>query len=114
MIKSVGLKFFVAGFIALFGVSSSLTAAENPLPVQREANTSLRLPQAPPQFGYSLERAFGEVALNQPVCLVSPPGETNRLFVLEKGGNIVVITNLAQPTRTVFMSLNVLQDGESG
>jgi len=42
------------------------------------------------------------------------PGETNRLFILEKGGDIAVITNLASPTRSVFMSLPVVADSESG
>jgi glucose/arabinose dehydrogenase len=51
-----------------------------------------------------------------PVCIASPPGETNRLFVCEHGGNIVVVTNLATPTRTVFMDLTsrVTLSGECG
>src|SRR4051812_8160411 len=82
--------------------------------ITRVPNTSLSLPPSPPQFGYSLAAAFPGVSFSQPVCITSPPGETNRLFVLEKGGNIVVITNLANPNRTVFMSLSVMADGESG
>src|SRR5450432_586869 len=83
--------------------------------LQRVPNTSLiSLPPQPPQFGYTLNNAFPTVSLNQPVCIVSPPQETNRLFILEKTGNIVVITNLAAPNRTVFMSLPVLSDSESG
>jgi glucose/arabinose dehydrogenase len=51
-----------------------------------------------------------------PICITAPPGETNRLFVCEHGGNIVVITNLAAPTRTVFMNLTskVQFSGEAG
>lgn len=51
-----------------------------------------------------------------PICLASPPGETNRLFVCEHGGNIVVITNLAAPTRTIFLNLTskVHFSGEAG
>ena len=51
-----------------------------------------------------------------PVSIASPPGETNRLFVCEHGGNIVVITNLAAPTRTIFMNLTsrVKLSGEAG
>jgi Glucose / Sorbosone dehydrogenase len=30
----------------------------------------------------------------------------NRLFIVEKHGRIVVITNLAAPTRTIFMGLS--------
>lgn len=83
-------------------------------PLERVANTTLQMPATPPQFGYTLNNAFPTVTLSQPVCITSPPGETNRLFILEKGGNIVVITNLAAPNRTVFMSLTVLSDSESG
>lgn len=84
-------------------------------PLQRVPNTTLtNMPPAPPQFGYTLANAFAGLSLSQPVCIASPPGETNRLFILEKGGNIVVITNLASPNRTVFMSLSVLSDSESG
>jgi glucose/arabinose dehydrogenase len=51
-----------------------------------------------------------------PICIASPPGETNRLFVCEHGGNIVVITNLAAPNRTIFMnfSSHVTLSGEAG
>ena len=81
----------------------------------RVANTSLtNLPPTPPQFGYTLDNAFPTVSLSMPVCITSPPQETNRLFILEKTGDIVVITNLANPTRTVFMSLPVVTDSESG
>jgi len=83
-------------------------------PLQRVPNTTLQFPPTPPQFGYTLANAFPTVPLTQPVCITSPPGETNRLFILEKAGNIVVITNLAAPTRTVFMSLTVMSDSESG
>jgi len=72
------------------------------------------MPAAPPQFGYTINNAFPTVSLSGAVCITSPPGETNRLFILERGGNIVVITNLASPTRAVFMSLAVLSDSESG
>ena len=52
----------------------------------------------------------------RPVCIASPPGETNRLFVCEHGGNIIVITNLAAPNRTVFMNMTTRVDetGEAG
>lgn len=83
-------------------------------PLQRVPNTTLQLPPTPRQFGYTLEDAFPTASFNQPVCIASPPGETNRLFILEKEGNIVVITNLAVPNETVFMSLTVLSDSESG
>jgi uncharacterized repeat protein (TIGR03806 family) len=103
----VGLR----AYIFWLAITQVLVAA----PLQRVPNTSLtNLPAQPPQFGYALANAFPSVSLSLPVCITSPPGETNRLFILEKAGNIVVITNLANPTRTVFMSLSVLSDSESG
>lgn len=80
----------------------------------RVANTSLRFPVGVP--GYRATNAFPGLALSQPLSITAPPGETNRLFIVEKGGRIVVITNLAAPTLTVFMNLSgrVLTGGEQG
>ncbi len=62
--------------------------------------------QAATTWGYISTNAFPGLGFTNPVCLASPPGETNRLFVLEKHGRILVITNLANPTRTVFMDIS--------
>src|SRR5437667_1114698 len=85
-------------------------------PVQRVPNTTLKLPAAPPVFGYSVTNAFGSLTFTQPVALATPPGEINRLFVVEKTGRIVVLTNLTNPTRTVFLDIagRVLVGGEQG
>src|SRR3989442_944592 len=56
--------------------------------------------------GYVLTNAFPSLLFTNPVCIASPPGETNRLFVVEKRGRIVVITNLATPTRNIFMDIS--------
>src|SRR3954465_16004801 len=58
----------------------------------------------------------GLPSLSAPVCIASPAGETNRLFICEHVGNIVVVTNLAAPNRTVFMNLTsrVTLSGEAG
>jgi glucose/arabinose dehydrogenase len=58
-----------------------------------------------PISGYALTAAFPGVSFNQPVGIASPPGETNRLFIIEREGVVCVITNLAQPSRTVFLDL---------
>lgn len=74
------------------------------------------LPPQLPRAAYSFVDALPGVVLDQPVATATPPGETNRLFVVEKTGRIVVITNLARPTRTVFANLttNLLTSGEQG
>src|SRR5262249_14656254 len=49
-------------------------------------------------WGYIASNAFPTLVFSNPVSITSPPGETNRLFILEKHGRIIVITNLAAPT----------------
>ncbi|HMP83138.1 MAG TPA: PQQ-dependent sugar dehydrogenase [Verrucomicrobiota bacterium] len=70
-------------------------------------STLTNMPAVPGSFGYTFTNAFpfpGMVFTN-PVCIASAPGETNRLFILEKSGRIIVITNLAAPNRTVFLNM---------
>jgi len=82
----------------------------------REPNSSLALPAEPPLSGLAAVDAFPGLTFVDPVALVSPPGETNRLFVLERTGQIQVITNLANPTKTLFLDIsrNVNPEGEGG
>jgi len=69
-------------------------------------------------WGYKPTNAFPSLIFSNPMCITTPPGETNRLFVVEKHGRIVVITNLASPTRTIFLDLSnrvsVVNSSESG
>lgn len=71
----------------------------------RVGNTSLRLPSTPPTYSYALTNAFGNLTFLNPVCITAPPGEMNRLFILEHAGRVAVITNLALPNRTVFLDI---------
>jgi len=57
-------------------------------------------------WGYVPTNAFPGMVFSNPVCIAAPPGETNRLFVVEKHGRIVVITNLMVPTRSIFMDIS--------
>src|SRR3954463_14820763 len=56
--------------VALFFTALSLAAAELP---------------------YTTEPAFGAQRFNQPVAIVSRPGDKQRIFVLEKPGRIMVL-----------------------
>src|SRR5262245_57100401 len=91
------------GLLTLLAVSASIPAFAAAL--QRVPNTTLQMPLSPPTLGYTTTNAFPGLAFTNPVCFASPPGETNRLFIVEKRGRIVVITNLAAPTRTIFMDI---------
>jgi hypothetical protein len=55
---------------------------------------------------------FPNLSWSYPIDIRSAPGETNRLFIVEETGPIIVLTNLATPTRTVFLDLSsVVADG---
>jgi hypothetical protein len=69
--------------------------------------SGLRMPPELPISGYGVTNAFGSLTFDQPVAIASVPGETNRIFVAEKTGRIMVITNLATPTRTEFLNATV-------
>lgn len=73
--------------------------------VERVPNTTLTMPSAPPTHGYTTANALPGLIFTNPICIVSPPNETNRLFILSKNGVITVITNLAAPNWTTFMDL---------
>src|SRR2546421_1745 len=57
--------------------------------------------------GYQLVNAFGANTFSQPLCIRTPPGETNRVFILEKTGLIQVVTNIgaASPTKSIYINL---------
>ena len=80
---------------------------------QRVPNTSLQMPSSPPVYGYTATKAFGDLTFSNPVAIVSPPGETNRLFIVEQAGRVAIITNLMSPDRTVFLDISseVLKGG---
>src|SRR5438093_12170658 len=56
--------------------------------------------------GVLLTNAFPGLTFTNPLCFASPPGETNRLFIVERKGRIVVVTNLAAPSRSIFMDIS--------
>jgi glucose/arabinose dehydrogenase len=72
-------------------------------PLIRVPNTTLRMPADFPVVGYGVTNAFGDLTFDEPVVIASAPGDTNRLFIVSKTGWISVITNLAAPTKTLFL-----------
>src|SRR6266851_1050542 len=70
----------------------------------REANSTLALPLEPNQ--YATLDAFPGLRFDRPVALVSPPGDSNRLFIVEQIGRIQVITNLNSPNTTLFLDIS--------
>ena len=86
------------------------------------------MPAAPPAQDIAVVDAFPTLSFNQPLAIASVPGETNRIFVVEKTGVIRVIPDLANPTKVLFLDLKsgvnarnepmfgetFLDDGEQG
>src|SRR5277367_3607312 len=95
--------FFARTFCALL---LSLFVLDASAQLQRVPNTTLAMPPSTPTFGYTSSNAFPGLNFTNPVDIVSPPGETNRLFIVGKNGFIYVITNLAAPTESIFLNIS--------
>lgn len=82
----------------------------------RDPAARLAIPREPGTFGYIFENAFPGLAFDSPVAVVSPPGETRRLFVVEQSGRIRVIPDLDRPTVETFLDLRsgLVTGGEQG
>jgi glucose/arabinose dehydrogenase len=110
-----GMLYFRFGrwLISFLGVGLSLASAQVP---PREANNTLQFPDRPPAQGYTAVDAFPGLTFNQPLAIASVPGETNRLFIVEKGGRVQVIPDLSKPAKTLFLDLSsrVNPSGEGG
>ena len=87
------------------GLSSTATVSITVSTQPRLPVTTARMPATPPAQTISLPNAFANLTFSQPLGMAVPPGENNRLFVLEKNGVIQVIPNLANPSKTIFLNL---------
>lgn len=92
-------------FSAVLVLLTELVAAQ---PLVRTPANALRVSANPPAMSYTTARAFSPLSFTQPVALVSPPGDTRRLFIVEKGGRIWVIPDVtaATPSRKLFLDLS--------
>ncbi len=66
------------------------------------------VPAAPPVMPYITEHALDGMHFDQPLDIVTAPGEPKSLYVLEKSGRIVRIPDVtaAKPERVVFLDLS--------
>lgn len=63
-------------------------------------------PTLPSTSGYALEDALPGLTFNQPLAIASAPGEKDRIFIVEKGGQIQVVTGYpAKPVKSVFLDV---------
>lgn len=92
------------------GTSTPASVTVNFATQLRITPMALNVPDAPPATAFSIVNAFPGVTLTSPLHLTSPPGETRRLFICQKGGLIRLIPDVtaATPTVTTFLNLNTV------
>ena len=95
------MKILVASLFFVVLAHCTLTASGL---VPRLENTSQHFPLNAPNEGYSLVDAYG-LTFDEPVAIASPPNDNSRLFILERSGRIMVIPNIHNPTKEVFLDL---------
>ncbi|MGJ8696585.1 MAG: PQQ-dependent sugar dehydrogenase [Verrucomicrobiaceae bacterium] len=90
--------------VALFTLASTLAASAGP----RVANTTITLPSEPPASVIEVQTAFPGLSFSSPLCLRSPDGDTKRLFICEKTGDLELVPDVsaANPTKTIFLDLD--------
>ncbi len=49
--------------------------------------------------------ALDNARFDQPVAIVTAPGDTNRLFIIERPGRIIVIPDVTKPERITFLDI---------
>ena len=95
------MRHSLLALLAALSVGLPVTAG----PLVRVPNTTLKLPEVPGSFGYQMANAFSGLTFSAPVALATPPGETNRLFIVEQPGRIQVLPDLGNPQKEVFLDL---------
>jgi uncharacterized repeat protein (TIGR03806 family) len=84
----------------------------------RSSNPTCLAPARPsPGGGVNVDRAFPNLSFNQPILLLTAPGETNRMFVVEQGGAVKVFANQDNtPSASTFLDITarVSSGGEKG
>lgn len=84
-----------------------LLTQESPGDLVRQTNATLNLPaDLPSATGYTTANALGSLTFSSPICTTFPPGETIRLYVVQRGGLVRVVNNLgSSPAAATFMDL---------
>ncbi|MGZ8898505.1 MAG: PQQ-dependent sugar dehydrogenase [Limisphaerales bacterium] len=74
---------------------------------QRAGNNTINIPVEPATVGGEivLKDAFPGALFNKPVAVRSQPGRTDRIYVAERVGRIMVLENLADPAPRVFLDI---------
>lgn len=90
-----------------FGYSEAATVTITFSSDLRIQNDQFNVPSVAPVTTYTTESAFGALGFNQPINLASVPGDSQRLFVVERTGVIRVIPDVTAPSPTASPFLNL-------
>ncbi|HMP91010.1 MAG TPA: PQQ-dependent sugar dehydrogenase, partial [Kiritimatiellia bacterium] len=74
----------------------------------RIPNKTISMPAAPPPTTYSIVETFPGITFTSPTAMAKPPGETNRLFITQRNGQVYVINGAgtASPQKVLFMDIS--------
>lgn len=77
--------------------------------------TTSNMPAGPPAQTIASENAFPGLSFSQPLGIVSAPGEVDRIFIVEKTGEVRVVQLGTPPQATTFLNVRdvLSQQGEA-
>ena len=88
--------------LILWSMIASLALGET---LTRVANSTLVLPGDPPtDVNYQVVNAFGTLTFNQPIAVTNAPGDSDHVYVIERGGQMQQV-NLATNSVVEFLDL---------
>ncbi len=107
------MKLIGPGLVAMLAARLMLISAQGatPDPTPEHEHAEIHLPAALLTVsGFGVVDAFDKkLSFHAPVCLISPPSETDRLFVVEKDGQIQVVDHLKDgPQKHLFLDINTI------
>lgn len=97
------------------GASSTATVTISLTTSLRLTNPALAMPSAPPTNSWQMVDALPGLTFNQPICIASLPGNSNRLFVCERMAKIKHVPDVTSttPTQNVFLDLQAVVAGRT-
>ena len=87
--------------------SSPTTVTVNIADTLRIPSPSIKMPESAPMTAIEVVPAFPGLTFTKPVCFVSPPADTQRLFVGEIAGVIKVIPDVTAATPTASVVIDI-------
>jgi uncharacterized repeat protein (TIGR03806 family) len=83
---------------------------------QRPSNTTCLARERPVEnTGVATQQVFSKLTFSQPILVLQAPGESSRMFVVERGGVVRVFANdNAVATSSTFIDINTRVNSEAG